>query len=111
MRSTNDDQSSNRRPKPSLMPSMHKSEQLICPSIESQKHGRFTQFTLRNQLKWRCTHKNRVYLSLTGVYPMLTRIGLVASWGNTVWAIHFSLCEALPGEDYSGVSECVFAYG
>jgi hypothetical protein len=25
------------------------------------------------------THENTVYLSLPGVYPMLTRIGLVAS--------------------------------
>jgi hypothetical protein len=36
---------------------------------------------------------------------MLTRIGLVASWENMVWTIHFSLCEVVPSEDHSHISD------
>ena len=44
IRSTNDDQSSNRRLKPSLMPTMDKGEQLVCRSIESQEIWPISQF-------------------------------------------------------------------
>jgi hypothetical protein len=42
---------------------------------------------------------------------MLTRVGLLASWKNSVKTIHFSLCEAVCRENHSRISECVFAYG
>jgi hypothetical protein len=41
---------------------------------------------------------------------MLTRVGLLASWKNSVKTIHFSLCEAVCRENHLRISECVFAY-
>jgi hypothetical protein len=37
---------------------------------------------IQKSIKAARIQKNTVYLSLSGVYPMLTRIGLVASWEN-----------------------------
>jgi hypothetical protein len=78
MRSTND-QSSNRRSKPSLMPLNAQESAISMPPALRVKNVAGSRNLITQSIKSVRTHENTVYLSLPGVYPMLTRIGLVAS--------------------------------